>query len=141
MNNITRRNPTLILKTLAIGLFIIQACKSYDNFRNTYNDSDELLNDTRNLQIKPYLKAHLKNGDIYILKDSWEIDSTQNIITGKGVWYDFNRTKKSEGNLSVFIDSVAIFETNSKLDSTETGRIAALAIMAGLDVILGIICI
>src|SRR4030043_624148 len=141
MNNIARRKLTRILKPLVIGLLIIQACKSYDNFRNTYDDSDELLNDTRNLQIKPYLKAHLKNGDIYILKDSWEIDSTQNVITGNGVWYDFNRDKKFEGNQSIFIDSVAIFETNSKLDSTETGRIAALAILAGLDVILGIICV
>jgi hypothetical protein len=141
MNNIIRKKITLILKVLATGLLILQACKSYDNFRNNYDNSSQLLNDTRNLPKKPYLKAHLKNGDVCILKNSWEIDSTQTLLTGKGVLYDLNRAKKLEGNLSIFIDSVAIFETNTKLDSTETGRIAALAILAGLDVILGIICV
>lgn len=132
------------LKFLAIILtFIVvmlQACNSY-YFRSNYKETNSLLHETNNLKKKQFLKAHLKNGDVCIFKDTWQIDTTLNIVTGNGITYDFNRQKKYEGSLSTPIDSVAIFETNRKLVKPEEGRIAALCIMAGVDVILGIICI
>jgi len=48
-----------------------------------------------------------------------------------------NRAIIAEGPLSVFIDSVAIFETNR----SPKERIAGMAIITALDALLGILCI
>ena len=131
---------SLIVLTLAIAVFAIQSCNTY-NFRSNYKGANSLLHETENLQTKPFLKAHLKNGDIWILKDSWEIDTILNIVSGNGTKYDFNRNKVFEDSISIPIASVAIFETNTKIQNPEQGRIAALGILTGVDVIVGIICI
>ncbi len=91
--------------------------------------------------MKPFLKAHLKNGNVCILKDTWKVDTTLNTITGNGIIYDFNRVIVSEGTFSIPVDSVAIFETNTKILNPEAGRVAALSVLAGVDLIVGIICL
>lgn len=123
-----------------VAAVLLQSCHPH-YFRSNYKDVNSLLHETVNLNNKQFLKAHLKNGDVCIFKDTWEVDTEHNIINGTAISYDFNRQRKSEGALSLAIDSVAIFETNSKLVRPEDGRIAALCIMAGVDIILGIICV
>ena len=125
---------------IIIVALIMQACNAY-YFRSNYTDANKLLHETNNLQTKPFLKAHLKNGDVFILYDSWQVDTVKNCVMGNGVRYDFNRQKKFEGNLSIVADSVAIYETNTKLVNTEAGRIAILGLLAGVDVVVGIICL
>ena len=120
----------------------LQTCSSTSySFRANYQEANQLLHETDNLQTKPFLKAHLKSGDICILEDTWAIDTLENIVTGTGTRYDFNRNLASQGALAVAIDSVAIFETNHKLEGTEADRIIPLSIMAGLDITFGILCI
>jgi hypothetical protein len=46
-----------------------------------------------------------------------------------------------DGNLSVHIDSVSIFETNTKLLKPEEYRITALSILTAVDLIFGIYCL
>ncbi|MCA0335096.1 MAG: hypothetical protein LCH44_14245 [Bacteroidetes bacterium] len=130
----------IYILTITTAIFGIQACKTY-YFRSNYKDTNSLIHATNNIQTKPYLKAHLKNGDVCILRDSWIVDTVTNVLTGTGTKYNFNRIKISEGSISIPIDSVVIFETNKKIKNPEAGRIAALSILAGLDVIAGIICI
>lgn len=123
-------------------IFILVTCTPKPFFfRANYKNANSLLHETKNLQEQLFLKAHLKNGDVYILKDSWEVDTILNQVTGNGSAYDFNRNKTSEGLIAVPLDSVAIFETNKKLGKTESKRITALAILAGVDVALGAFCI
>ncbi len=126
--------------TLAIVIIAIQSCATY-NFRSNYKDANSLIHETKNLQRKPFLKAHFKNGDICILKDSWKVDTTLNIVSGNGTKYDFNRKNVFEGSISIPIDSVAIFETNIKIQKHEAGRITALSILTAVNVVVGIICI
>ena len=140
MKNTRFNKLTIYLVVLVIGLLTIQACKTY-YFRSNYQDANKLLHETQNVKTKPYLKAHLKNGDVCILKDSWHVDTIQYLISGNGSRYDFNRIRVFEGKFSVPIDSVAIFETNTKIQNPESDRIAALSILAGLDVVLGIVCL
>ena len=125
---------------LIVFLFTIQACKTYF-FRSNYLNENDLLHETNYLQTKPFLKAHLTNGDVCIFKDSWQVDSTQTFVSGVGTRYDFNRIVVVDGNLIISIDSVAIFETNKKLENTESGRITALSILTAVDVVLGLVCI
>lgn len=126
--------------TVVIVIIVIQSCATY-YFRSNYKDTNSLIHGTKNLQTKPFLKAHLKNGDVCILKDSWKIDTTLNIVSGNGTQYDFNRKQTFQGSINIPIDSVAIFETNVKILNPEAGRITALSLMAGLDVVVGLICL
>lgn len=131
-----------IFCTVALVIVItgIQSCMTY-HFRSNYKDVNSLNHATKNLLTVPFLKAHLKNGDICILMDSWKIDTTRNIVNGNGTKYDLNRNKVFEGTINIPVDSVAIFETNTKIQYPESGRIAALTIMAGIDVVIGVICL
>lgn len=124
------------------GIFLLAfcSCKTY-YFREDYKDANSLIHSSGNLIEKPYLKAHMKNGCVYILKDTWQIDSTEKKITGTGSFYDFSRQLVSEGEFTIPADSVAIFETNIKLPDAERGYISALSILAGVEVILGVICV
>jgi hypothetical protein len=125
---------------LVIVVAAIQSCATY-YFRSNYKDANSLMHETKNLQTKPFLKAHLKNGGICILNDSWQIDTTLNVVSGNGTQYDYNRRQTFQGLINIPIDSVALFETNVKIRNPEAGRIAALSLLAGLDVAVGIICL
>ncbi len=113
---------TLVIVVAIIG---IQSCINH-YFRSNYKAANRLLHETNNLKTKPFLKAHLKNGDVCILTDSWEVDTIANKLTGDGIQYDFNRNREYKGIISISIDSVAIFETNKKIRNSEVGRIAAI---------------
>jgi hypothetical protein len=135
--------PRKIQIVCLVCLFIVlvsQGCSSYF-FRNDYKDANTLIHETENLITKPFLKAHLKSGQVVIFRDTWTADSTGHYVSGKGSRYDLNRTLINEGDVSVSTDSIAIFETNTKFAKTEGDRIVPLTILAGADVILGIICL
>lgn len=136
-SRITFRGIAILLLT---GVVLTCTPKPYF-FRNNYKSANSLIHETQNLNKEYFLKAHLQNGDVYILKDTWEVDTVQNLVLGIGSRFDYNRTKISEGLLSVALDSVVIFETNKKLEKTESKRIRALAILAGVDVAVGAICL
>lgn len=135
----------LILYTpIMLALFIgAQACKinNIHYFRSNYNDANSLLHQTEKLATKPFLKAHLKNGTVCILTNSWEVDTIRNLVTGHGTQYNHNRIQTFEGAMLIAIDSVAIFETNVKLDAPELGRVGALTILTGVNVVVGLYCL
>ncbi len=127
---------------LSAALFLLITCTPKPFFfRSGYTDTNALMHQRENLQKEEFLKAHLKNGEVHIFRETWSVDTIQDIVTGRGSSYDYNRNKISEGLITIPIDSVAIFETNSKLEGTEKKRVRALAIMAGVDVALGVFCI
>jgi hypothetical protein len=134
------KKSVLCFMVVIIAWIGIQSCKTY-NFRSNYKDVNSLNHATANLLTIPFLKAHLKNGDICILKGSWSIDPTSNSVIGNGNKYDFNRKMVFEGTLKIPVDSVSIFETNTKIQNPEQGRITALTILSAVDVILGVICL
>ena len=131
--------PLRFISIFIITIVFFQACKTY-YFRSDYKHANELLHSAKNLETKPFLKAHLKNGDVCILKDSWQIDTIQNVISGNGMRYNFNRVKTFEGKIKINLDSVALYETNKKLKNTETDRITALTILAVADLLGAIAC-
>jgi hypothetical protein len=128
---------TLVVLTAIIA---IQSCRTY-YFRSNYTDTNQLIHHTNQMLEKPFLKAHLKNGDICILQDSWEIDTLLEVVNGRGTLFDFNRKKILDGDITLHIDSIAIFETNAKLQKTESGRSAALSLLVLLDAAIGIYCL
>lgn len=133
----------LLLTTLSFLSF--QACQPY--FRETYREANnlmratDLMRDNENSEEKLYLKAHLKDGKVYILNDRWEIDTTANFLSGQGSLFDANRRILESGELKIPIDSIAIFETNKDLTSAEKKAAGGLAVLAGLDILLGLVCL
>ena len=125
---------------LVFTILLANACETF-YFRHNYRTVNETLHASGDLETKPFLKAHLKNGEVYILKDSWVVDTIQQKIVVNGTRYDFNRNTLSNGFQSISIDSIAIFETNIKLEAPESNRIAALGLLTALDAALGIFCL
>ena len=83
-----------------------------------------------------YLKAHLKNGYIYLLS-GWHADSGGRVISGTGQLFDANRTVVSSGAFRFPSDSVALFETNVLRRSSSA---TALTVMAGVTAVVAGIC-
>ena len=128
------------ITTTVIFILVIQSCVT-NYFRYNYTDANSLLHEANNIRTKPYLKAHLKNGDVCILKDTWKIDTLTNVLTSYGSKYNFNRIKISEGAISISLDSIAIFETNSKPKNPNAKSIITLSLLAGMDLVLGLVCL
>ena len=133
-----RRSLFLFLSLITLVL-IIQAC-SKNYFRNSYESSNKLIHDVNNLATKPFLKAHFKNGDISILTDEWSIDTLNHSVKGEGVRYDFNREEIEKGQLIINLSDVALFETNTNYDNTESDRILAITMISVIDLGIGIYC-
>src|SRR6185369_14344212 len=101
----------LVFAFIFLFLLVFAACKTF-KFRANYNNANSLLHETKNIETKPFLKAHLKNGDVCVLQDSWQVDTVRNILNCKGNRFNFNRKEIYSGTLALPLDSVAIFETN-----------------------------
>ncbi|HNM07221.1 MAG TPA: hypothetical protein PKK72_01470 [Chitinophagales bacterium] len=110
-------------------------------FRKDYYNVNTLLHDSTQFATgTPWLKAHMKNGNIVIFYNTWEVDSAQTYISGFGAQYDFNRQLITQDHLSIPIDDIALFETNNPVQDNK-GRISAITIMTGLDILFGVVCI
>jgi len=85
----------------------------------------------------PYLKAHMKNGNIYILRH-WLVDSSRQFLKGDGALYNLNRNLLSEGRYNLAMDSVALLESN-RLELTTS--IGLMTVMTGVSAGVTIACL
>ncbi len=83
-----------------------------------------------------YLKAHLRNGYVYVLSD-WRADSGGAALYGHGQLLDANRAIVAEGDFRLRTDSVALFETNVVHGS---GANTALTVVTGVTAVIAGIC-
>lgn len=131
---------------VSIVIFIILvtiACvvSSKYQFREMYHSHNELIHSTANIKEKPFLKAHLTNGSVCIFDDKWVYDSLANIISGAGKYYDFQRNEILGNDLHIHVDSVALFETNTKLTADKSSRVQKMSILTSIDVMIGLLCL
>ncbi len=62
-------------------------------------------------QKSPYLKVHMLDGQVYILSE-WDVKGGNESISGKGHLLNVNREKIEEGQFTILLNKVALFETN-----------------------------
>lgn len=134
-----KRNVYRYAFALVGALVLLYACQTHF-FRHNYKETNKLLHETGNLKEKPFLKAHMHNGDVFIFRNTWQVDSLENTVIGWGEHYDFNRTQLRKGSLEVAVDSVAIFETNLKLKNTQAGNITAVTVLMAANLALTAYC-
>jgi hypothetical protein len=142
MAELNRRTPGLwdrisqVSKPVLVGLLCLNlygSCSVQTQHRKlTYPAHARTLN-----RQSPFLKAHMRDGRVYILSD-WELDSTTTLVSGAGVLLGVNRDTLSEGNYDIRTDSVAIFETNIVRTSS---AVITMAIVTGASVATTIFCI
>ena len=127
------------LFVLLIGLCIaLNACKRYD-VRALYENTTALMSAIPLDSSRPYLKAHLHNKEVHFFGD-WQIDSTDKYILGSGKKYNADRELTFEGEIRTNIDDIALFETNEKLNTKDHGRVIALSILIGINIVGAVIC-
>lgn len=118
------------------------SCHNYvkHDFRKSYDNDNELVHSDTN-QV-PFIKIHLANGDVGILQQ-WHINESKDTIIGEGKHYNFNRLHVQSGPLSFAIDDIVIIETNDleRLKSKDEARIAALAILTGVNLTINLHCL
>ncbi|MBC7885912.1 MAG: hypothetical protein H7X99_10580 [Saprospiraceae bacterium] len=124
-------------------ILTIYACKSIKHykFRELYQSHNELIHGTASLTEKPFLKIHLKNGGVCIMDDKWNYDSLTHHVEGQGKMYDFKRQELQQDVFHISIDSVQVFETNTKLKPEGSIRMLTITILTAMDVALGIGCL
>lgn len=120
-------------------MVLVYACQTI-YFRSAYTNHMQFLHSTDYLRDRHFLKAHMRNGDVWVFETEWTTDAGQNHVMGKGILYDFNRNKIDSGFAKVLVDSVAVFETNERLDDVDKSRITALAVITGINVGLTTFC-
>jgi hypothetical protein len=87
----------------------------------------------------PFLKAHLKTGDVLLFPGEWSLDQDRELVLGTAFHYGLNR--KLMGSVdSVAWKDVALFETNRPLPSNSSMRVASTTVLLIADAALGIIC-
>lgn len=85
----------------------------------------------------PYLKVHMKNGNVYIL-DEWDANKTGAVLNGKGKHLDFNRRLIDEGVFTIHFEEIALCETNTVGISEP---LAAMTVVTAASGIMTSICI
>jgi len=84
----------------------------------------------------PFLKAHMKDGSLYVLSE-WAVHPVTSDVSGSGLLYEADRSQSDSGRHYVPLDSVALFETNVVHASS---GVAALAIISGISVGFTVYC-
>ena len=87
-------------------------------------------------QKAPFLKAHMKDGSVYVLS-AWQAHDSTRLVTGTGRGYAVDRSVLPDSTHALPLDSVAVFETNVTRQSPTVG---ALAIVTGLSAAMTLYC-
>ena len=85
----------------------------------------------------PFLKAHMKNGSVFVLKE-WSFNDSVSSIVGTGSLLDLNRETIKEGKFSILFADVAIIEANTL--GSKTLPLGGLFFMTGATVIGAVYC-
>jgi hypothetical protein len=88
-------------------------------------------------QKAPFLKAHMKDGDVYVL-DRWTAHDRDGYLEGDGNWLGADRHVAGKGHFRIAFAEVAIYETNTIIESKQ---IASVAILTGLSLVGSALCI
>lgn len=121
-----RLRPLVSVGVLAIA-FALAAGGCAKSVKRTLVKPEEIQTLNRE---SPYLKVHMKNGDLYVLQ-LWSVDSAAAAVRGVGDHFGPDRDGFKSGEQVVPIDQVALFETNVKETSPAIASLAVITVLSG----------
>lgn len=124
-------------------IFLLTHCASVkqSDLKNNYKSLNSLLLNSGDPDSRPFLKAHMKNGNVILITQNWKIDTNVYAIHGYGRVYNIDRVLVQEDYIEIPIDSIALFETN-RIDAAVKDQYTSRAIIIGLiNVAASIYCI
>lgn len=126
---------------LFIIMIVVVSCTVYLNpaFKKTYNSVNELL--YADSATHPVLKAHCRNGEVYVFNKQWILSNDHSQLLGEGLLFNAKRALIFEGSLNLAVDSVALFETNAAVASRDGGIVTALSILTAVNFIGIVYCL
>jgi len=131
--------PSKLKISKVIGIIILTAlCLSCSTTRwhsRIYEPSQYKEIDTA----APFLKCHTKTGEVYVLSD-WKIQEEQKLISGQGSFYDVNRNLVKQDTFTIFLDSLALLETNQP-EKVMHSQIGVMTVLTAASLALTIYCI
>jgi hypothetical protein len=86
----------------------------------------------------PTLKAHMKDGRLYVLTE-WAVDDQARMVIGQGRLMEIDRRHETSGVFRVPIADVALFETNAP--PRASSAIAPLAVVTGVSLAVTAACL
>ena len=122
-----------LYRWLVLALVLLPACAPARVRRTLVPSSQASTLDRKS----PYLKAHLRSGYVYVL-NSWQVDSSGTAVAGRGSLLTPNRVVEREGDFTLPVDSVALFETNVL---HRGGAVTALSVFTGVTAAVTVACI
>jgi hypothetical protein len=123
-----------LMRRLGVGLLVAVLGAGCTLDRQLHRSSD-LHGITA--QESPYLKAHLKNGDVVVFS-RWTVDDAKQVVRGDCRRWDTHRqTRPCTGPLA--IDEVALFETNQ--EKANLGPVVGLTIVTVASLAVTVACL
>ncbi len=132
-NHILRR---LVAAAVAVLFLLCLGCTLKVQKKALHQTNDWALRDGLDGR-SPWLKAHLPNGDLYLLTN-WRIDDTKGNIIGEGTRLNARREAIAAGPFVVSLDSIAIFESNVVQTSP---AVAGLTVLTVASIAMTLYCI
>lgn len=121
-------------------LLVLSGC-STSIVREQSRNKSELMFETGKYVGTPFVKAHMKDGSVYILGDRWQINEDQNCLAGWGVFYSSNRNTSAKDSFNIKLEDVALFETNRKLKNPNAEAVMLLGVLGTVDLLVACYCI
>lgn len=118
----------ILIRLLTISLIFSSGCS---NRIEKIISSPDKVNYRHSAEEIPYLKLHLKNGDLYMLSD-WQIPKDSNYISGTGSLLDINRDTVKEGAFKVLREEIILAETNRIYSAGGLVPLAAMTVITGI---------
>ena len=75
----------------------------------------------------PFLKAHLNDGSVALFTQ-WTFDEPHKQVMGYGVLFNADREIEKEGQDTITLDRIALFETNEIIPSGASGAMAVITV-------------
>ena len=118
---------------LCATFLLLGSCNNTQKVKRQLIEPDRLLSTP---QADSFLKAHLHGGRLIVYND-WALYSNEREVRGRGVELGLNRDTIQSGELTVHLDSVAIFETNVLERSP---AVTTLAVITGITAGVAALC-
>lgn len=118
--------PRIVLSLTCVLLLLPSGC-AFQTQQRDLHEPDDLATlhwlDGRS----PWLKAHLPDGDLYLLS-TWHVDEDRYMIHGQGTHLNARRDTLAAGAFSVPLDSITVFESNIVQSSSLVAGLTVLTV-------------